>query len=96
LLVRHGVRTLSPGADVRLGSYYELDHRPYDAALYVSDRLGPPAPRTRLLARARYVDGWGPWTVSVWRGPGRRLGHGLRRPHGVAHEAHHLEVRVHA
>lgn len=96
LLVRHGVRTLSPGADVRLGSYYDLDRRPYDAALYVSDRLGPPAPRTRLIARARYVDGWGPWTVSVWRGPGRRLGHGLRRPHGVAHEAHHLEVRVHA
>jgi hypothetical protein len=88
LLVRHGVRVVSRGADQRLGSYYELDHHPYDATVYVRDRLGRPAPHTRLVARARYVDGWGPWTVSVWVG--------LRRPHRVAHKAHDLQVRVHA
>jgi hypothetical protein len=87
LLVRHGVRVVSSGAYQRLGSYYELDHHPYDATVYVRDRLGPPAAHTTLVARARYVDGWGPWTVSVWVR--------LRRPHGVAHEPHHLEVRVH-
>jgi hypothetical protein len=96
LLVRHGVRVLSPGAYQRLGSYYELDHRSYDATLYVRDLLGPPAPHTRLIARARYVDRWGPWTVSVWAGPGGRRGHELRRSRGLAHEARHLEVRVHA
>ena len=88
LLVRHGVRVVSPGASVRLGSYYEVDHRSYDATVYVGDRLGPPAAHARLVARAHYVDGWGPWTVSVWVR--------LRRPHGVTHEPHHLEVRVHA
>jgi hypothetical protein len=71
LLVRHGVRVVSPGASLRLGDYYEADHLPYSATVYVRDRLGPPAPDTRLVARARYADGWGPWTVSVWVGPGR-------------------------
>jgi hypothetical protein len=70
LLVRHGVRVLGRGARLRLGSYYELDHHPYDASLYVADRLGRPASHTRLVGRAHYVDGWGPWTVSVWEGPG--------------------------
>jgi hypothetical protein len=88
LLVRHGVGVLSRGASVRLGSSYEVDHRSYDATVYVRDRLGPPVAHTRLVARPRYVDGWGPWTVSVWVR--------LRRPHGVAHKPHHLQVRVHA
>jgi hypothetical protein len=72
LLVRHGVHVLSRGAYQRLGTAYEVDHRPFDATLYVGDRLVPPAPRVRLVARARYVDNWGPWTVSVWVGPGSR------------------------
>jgi hypothetical protein len=88
LLVRNGVRVLSRGAYQRLGDSYELDHRSYDATVYVGDRLRPPAADTRLVARARYVDGWGPWTVSVWV----RLG----RPHRVTHEPHHLEVGVHS
>lgn len=96
LLVHHGVRVLSRGAYERLGSYYEVDHRSYDATVYVGDLPGPPAPHTRLIARARYVDRWGRWTVSVWAGPGRRRGHELRRSRGLAHKAHHLEVRVHA
>jgi hypothetical protein len=79
LLVRHGVRVVSPGASLRLGDYYDVDHLPYAATVYVRDRLGPPAPRTRLAARARYVDGWGPWTVSVWVGPGRRATTGAPR-----------------
>jgi hypothetical protein len=66
LLVRHGVRVLSRGAFQRLGSYYEVDHRPYDASVYVRDRLGRPVAHATLVARAHYVDGWGPWTVSVW------------------------------
>jgi hypothetical protein len=72
LLVRHGVRVLSRGAYERLGSYYEVDHRSYGATVYVRDLFGPPAAHTQLVARARYLDGWGPWTVSVWVGPGRR------------------------
>jgi hypothetical protein len=88
LLVRHGVRVLSSGAFQRLGSYYEADHRPYDATVYVGDRLRPPVAHARLVARARYFDGWGPWTVSVWVRS--------RRPHGVPHEPNHLEVGVHA
>ena len=78
LLVRHGVRVLGRRAYERLGYYYETDHRPYVAALYVSDRLGPPAAHTGLVARARYVDGWGRWTVSVWVGPGRADAHAAR------------------
>ena len=81
LLVRHGVRVVSPGASLRLGDYYDVDHLPYAATLYVRDRLGPPAPHSRLVARARYVDGWGPWTISVWVGPGRRATTGA--PHGA-------------
>jgi hypothetical protein len=72
LLVRHGVRVLGRGATLRLGSSYELDHQPYAATIYVRDRRGPPAAHTRLVDRVRYVDGWGPWTVSVWEGPGSR------------------------
>jgi hypothetical protein len=79
LLVRQGVRVVSPGASLRLGEYYDVDHLPYAATLYVRDRLGPPAPDTRLAARARYVDGWGPWTISVWVGPGRRATTGAPR-----------------
>jgi hypothetical protein len=96
LLVRRGVRVLSRGAFQRLGSYYEVDHRPYDATVYVRDRLGPPAAHATLVARTHYVDGWGPWTVSVWVAGRPRRSERLRRPHGVAHEPHHLEVRVHA
>jgi hypothetical protein len=66
LLARHGVRAVSEGADLRLGTYYDAGNLPYQAAIYVRDRLGQPAPLTRLVARAHYVDGWGPWTVSVW------------------------------
>jgi hypothetical protein len=79
LLVRHGARVLSPGASRRLGSSYDVDHRAYVATVYVGDRLVPPAPRARLVARARYADGWGPWTVSVWVGPGSRATKGAPR-----------------
>jgi hypothetical protein len=79
LLVRHGVRVVSRGASLRLGDHYDVDHLPYVATLYVRDRPGPPVPHTRLAARARYVDGWGPWTISVWVGPGRRATTGAPR-----------------
>jgi hypothetical protein len=55
LLVRHGGRVVSEGADLRLGTYYDVDHHPYQATVYVRDRLGQPAPLTRLVARAHYA-----------------------------------------
>jgi hypothetical protein len=42
-LVRHGIRPLSPGKDVRLGSWYEQDHRRYDCVVYVKDGTARPA-----------------------------------------------------
>jgi hypothetical protein len=70
-LTRHGDRVLGRGATVRLGSWYELDHRHYDASLHVADVRRPPAKHLRLAAEATYRDGWGPHVVTVWLGPGR-------------------------
>ena len=42
-LVEHGVRPISPGTDTRVGSWYELDHHPYDCTVYIEDGTGPPS-----------------------------------------------------
>jgi hypothetical protein len=71
-LVRHGDRVLGPDSFPRLGSWYELDHRAYDASVYVADRgRHRPAGHLQLVARAAYTDGWGPHVLKVWVGPGR-------------------------
>jgi hypothetical protein len=71
-LVRHGDRVLGPDSYLRLGSWYELDHRPYDASVYVADVPRPPARHFALAGEARYRDGWGRHVVTVWIGPGRQ------------------------
>jgi hypothetical protein len=71
-LVRHGDRVLGPDSYPRLGSWYELDHRPYDASVYVVDRgRHRPARHLQLVGTAAYRDGWGPHVLKVWIGPGR-------------------------
>ncbi|MCW2970069.1 MAG: hypothetical protein JWO23_1196, partial [Solirubrobacterales bacterium] len=55
-LVRRGIRPLSPGKDVRLGSWYEQDHRRYDCVVYVKDgtaRPAGPSSAARRSSRAR-------------------------------------------
>jgi hypothetical protein len=71
-LVRHGVRVLGPDSYQRLGWWYELEHRPYDADVHVSDQARSPGRRFALVGEATYADGWGAHVLSVWIGPGRR------------------------
>jgi len=71
-LVRHGDRVLGPGSYRRLGWWYELERRPYDESVDVSDQAERPARRFSLVAEARYRDGWGAHVLTVWLGPGRQ------------------------
>jgi hypothetical protein len=68
-LLRRGVRPLSPGKDVRLGSWYELGHRRYDCVVYVKDGVARPTPRAVALARVTFDDGTGSYPVTVWSSP---------------------------
>jgi hypothetical protein len=68
-LLRRGIRPLSPGKDVRLGSWYEEDHRPYDCTVWVQDGSSRPARRARMLAQVSFDDGTGSYPVSVWSSP---------------------------
>jgi hypothetical protein len=70
-LIRHGIRPLSPGIDVRLGTWYDLDHRRYDCTVYVRDGTSRPAPRATRVARFNFEDGTGSYPVSVWVSPTR-------------------------
>jgi hypothetical protein len=65
-LVRHGVRPLARGSNLRLGDWYELHRRPYQDIVYVDDGTRRPTGRARLVARAGFRDRWGPQVVSVW------------------------------
>jgi hypothetical protein len=69
-LVRRGIRPLSPGKDVRLGSWYEQDHHPYDCVVYLEDGTArpvvasPPSPARAVSSGAsRRV----PAARAVWR-----------------------------
>jgi hypothetical protein len=65
-LVRRGIRPLAPGTDVRLGSFYELRHRPYDCAVYVKDGTSSPAPRATAVARVLFQGSTGSYPVTAW------------------------------
>src|SRR5207245_572599 len=76
--VRHGVRPLAPGSFLRLGNWYELHARPYQAVVYVENGSRAPAKGVQLLDRVRFTTGWGPEIVSLWvyrHGRGPRRGH---------------------
>ena len=64
-LVRHGDRVLANGSFPRLGSYYELYHRPVQWSVYLTDG-SKPQPHMTLAARVHFVDGWGHETLSAW------------------------------
>jgi len=64
-LVRHGDRVLANGSFPRLGSYYELYHRPVQWTVFLTDGSSPKRHFT-LAARVHFVDGWGPETLSAW------------------------------
>jgi hypothetical protein len=68
-MVRRGIRPLSPGIDVRLGSWYDLDHHRYDCAVYVKDGVSSPARLAREVARFKFEDGTGSYPVTVWVSP---------------------------
>jgi hypothetical protein len=68
-MLRRGIRPLSPGIDVRLGTWYSIRHRRYDCTVYVEDGARRPAPSAVAVARMRFDDGTGSYPVSVWVAP---------------------------
>ncbi|HEV3283002.1 MAG TPA: hypothetical protein VG010_02260 [Solirubrobacteraceae bacterium] len=68
-LVRRGIHPVSPGIDVRLGSWYSLDHRRYDCTVYVKDGAASPGHRATRVGRFNFEDGTGSYPVSVWVSP---------------------------
>jgi hypothetical protein len=65
-LVERGIRPLSPGTDTRVGSWYELDHRRYDCAVYVDDGHASPNAAAVRLAAVTYARRY---PLSVWLAP---------------------------
>jgi hypothetical protein len=68
-LLRRGIRPLSPGKDVRLGSWYEQDHRRYDCVVYVKDGVTRPSHSASLLTSTSFDDGTARFPVTVWSAP---------------------------
>jgi hypothetical protein len=68
-LLRRGIRPLSPGIDVRLGTWYDVDHRRYDCTVYVEDGARRPARSAVVVARTRFDGGTGSYPLSVWVAP---------------------------
>ncbi|HWX43881.1 MAG TPA: hypothetical protein VNY52_00995 [Solirubrobacteraceae bacterium] len=66
-LVTRGTRVLAPGSSLRLGTWYELYHRPYREAIYLSDVPRPPVKRVDLVFHASFREGSTLNTVYVWR-----------------------------
>jgi hypothetical protein len=79
-LVRRGIRPLSPGTDVRLGSWYELHKHPYDCTVYVEDGSARPPGRAALLARVVLRDGARNYPVTAWVSPVRCPRGGASKP----------------
>ena len=66
LLVARNVRVLAPGSYLRLGNWYELYHRRYEAAVYLSDVDRSPHRGARLVGKASWHDGFGENSVYEW------------------------------
>jgi hypothetical protein len=71
-LVARGTRVLAPGSFLRLGSWYELYHRHYREAIYLSDVPRPPAKHLQLIFHIGFLEGSRQNTLYVWlsRRPG--------------------------
>jgi hypothetical protein len=72
-LVARGTRVLAPGSYLRLGAWYELYHRPYREAIYLSDIPRPPVKHVPLAFDVGFREDFTVNTVYVWisHGPGR-------------------------
>jgi hypothetical protein len=81
LLVRHGDRVLAQGSYPRLGSYYELDHHPYQWIVYLRDGKRR-EPHMTLAARVRFRDPWGTDILSAWVARAPRTAHSARHRRG--------------
>ena len=68
-LVRRGIRPLSPGGNVRLGTWYELRRRPYDCTVYVKDGSARPAARAEQIAHVVFRGPARNYPVTVWVSP---------------------------
>jgi hypothetical protein len=68
-MLRRGIRPLSPGIDVRLGTWYDLDHRRYDCTVYVEDGARRPQGGAVAVARMHFDDGTASRPLSVWVAP---------------------------
>jgi hypothetical protein len=68
LLVRHGDRVLANGSFPRLGSYYELYHRPVSwiVLLTIDRRVRR---HMKLAVRVSFDDAWGHEVFSAWVRP---------------------------
>jgi hypothetical protein len=81
-LARRGIRVLSRGAYFRNGFWYELDHRPYDLRLALTDVRRRPGRRMSLLIEVGFRENRADHRVFVWIAParrGRRAALGSRR-----------------
>jgi hypothetical protein len=65
-LARRGDRVLSRGASLRNGRWYELDHRPYDTVVTLTDRRRRPNSGASLVIRVGYVEAGTRSSVYVW------------------------------
>jgi hypothetical protein len=73
-LVARGTRVLAPGSFLRLGTWYELYHRPYREAIYLSDVPRAPVKHVPLAFAVSFREGAATRNaVYVWisRKPGR-------------------------
>jgi hypothetical protein len=66
-LVRRGIRVLSRGAYLRNGGWYELDHRPYELTLEMTDEPRRPDRRMSLLIAVHFRESRARHAVFVWR-----------------------------
>ncbi len=65
-LVTRGTRVLAPGSSLRLGAWYELYHRPYREAIYLSDVPRAPVKHVPLAFAVSFREGAKVSTVYVW------------------------------
>jgi hypothetical protein len=68
-LARRGDRVLSRGAWRRDGTWYELDHHPYNTTVTLTDRPHRPTRRASLLAHVGFTEGRLRSAVYVWLAP---------------------------
>jgi hypothetical protein len=74
VLVRRDIRVLATGSLARNGDWYELQDRPYNMTLYVSDRTRPPLKHVSLVARVAFREAGVAHTLTAWLS--RVPGHG--------------------